>query len=118
MLDRQLAASGQDIVLTRTVAGGGPVSVTCRAQVRSYQPHELVAGTGLIQGDSLVVISPTQIAAAGWAGPQVGGQPDVRIPDKNKGDKVVIAGRTRAVQMAWGTYLAGELVRIEMQVRG
>lgn len=118
MLDRQLAAHGQDVTLRRlTGTQLIPFDVVCRAFVRGYGPDEL---TGTIaQGDSLVILSPTEIEANDWPGPNSSATPDTsdrRVP--RKGDKVVIAGRVRNVEAPAPIYLGGELVRINLQVRG
>lgn len=120
-LDRALEKNGQDVVLRRTVGSASQVNidVTCRAMVRDYAPQELVGQ--IIQGDSHVIISPTQITAAQWPGGQPIASPpvqtDPRVPRPNQ-DKVIVAGRLRNVQAATPIYVVGELVRIEMQVRG
>lgn len=118
MLERQLAAHGQDVRLQR-LTGTQQVffEVTCRALVRGYEPRELIGG--ILQGDSKVILSPGEIEANGWPGPNSSATPtaqDRRIPRKD--DKVVIAGKTRNVEAGAPIYLAGELVRIELQVRG
>lgn len=110
-LDRQLHLHGHDAVLRRATWSGTTkttADVTVRIKLRGYAPDELVGG--IIQGDSAVVMSPTQINAAGWPS----GAPE---PPK-AGDTLVSAGRARAVIAAEPIYLGGEVVRIEMQVRG
>lgn len=119
-LDRSLARSGEDIILRRTVGTTNQINIDvgCRAKVRGYQPQELVGS--IIQGDSLVIISPTQIERAQWPGGRpIKSTPDLtdpRVPRNS--DAVIIAGRQRSVQAATPFYVDGELVRIEMQVRG
>lgn len=119
-LDRMIADNGQDVVLQRITGAVNQAtfSAKVRAFVRGYQPHELVGS--IIQGDSLVIISPTGISAAQWPGPQVIKTPpsttDSKVPVT--GDKCVIAGKTRNIQGANPFYLDGELVRLELQVRG
>jgi hypothetical protein len=109
-LDDALAEYGADIVLRR-VTGVAPsttnIDVTVRAAVRSFQPQELVGG--IMQTDSRVIISPTQITAAAWPG-------DGTLPRAN--DKLVIAGRVRNVKVVDPIYLGDDLVRIEMAVAG
>ncbi|MDF2809321.1 MAG: hypothetical protein K0S56_352 [Microvirga sp.] len=110
-LDKQLRRHGQDAVLRRSTWSGttkNSVDVTVRITLRGYAPDELVGG--ITQGDSEVVMSPTQINAAGWPS----GAPE---PPK-AGDTLVSAGRARAVIAAEPIYLGGELVRIDLQVRG
>jgi hypothetical protein len=114
-LDDQIALHGEDVVLRRLVPGAPPVEATVRAHVRGYLPRELVGS--IVQGDTRVVLSPTSISAAGWPGAatQIDGT-DAAVP--RKGDRVVLSGRVRAVEAAAPVYLAGALVRIELQVRG
>ena len=128
MLDSALARNGEDVTLIRTTLGPAgsliPFSVDCRAQVRGYQPHDLIAGSGIVQGDSIVTLSPTEINAAQWPGPVVvavgANAPgtDARVPSKNRGDRIVIAGKARAVEACAPVYLNGVLVRLVCQVKG
>lgn len=115
-LDRSLARAGQDIVLQRMNGAAVAAQVTCRAVVRGYTPQELVGG--ITQQDSMVILSPSQIIAAGWKAFTVTGEDprDQRIPIK--GNKAVISGKTRNVESAGGIYVDGQLVRIEMRVLG
>lgn len=120
-LDRALARAGEDVILRR-VTGFGPSQTRrdalCRAFIRGYQPHELTAS--VIQGDTKVTISPSDIEAALWPdGVSVTSTPagvDPRVP--RPGDELVINGLARAVKAAAPLYVAGELVRIDLQVRG
>ena len=110
-LDRQLRLHGHDAVLRRSTWSGtnkASADVTVRIKLQGYAPDELVGG--IMQGDSKVVMAPTQIKAAGWPA----GTPE---PPK-AGDTLVSAGRARAVIAAEPIYLGGELVRINLQVRG
>lgn len=120
-LDRALAAKGQDIVLRRVVGVTNQVNVDvrCRAFVRNYAPHELTSL--IIQGDSEVTISLTEIGRAQWPGGQPVASPpvatDPRVPIANV-CKAIIGGKLRNVQAAAPIYVNGELVRIRLQVRG
>ena len=110
-LDKQLRRHGHDAVLRRSTWSGTTkttADVTVRIKLRGYAPDELLGG--ITQDDSEVVMSPTQINAAGWPS----GTPE---PPK-AGDTLVSAGRARAVIAAEPIYLGGELVRINLQVRG
>jgi hypothetical protein len=102
-IDRLLAATGEDIVVRR-ITDGVNTDVGVRASVRAYSPEELVGG--IIQGDSQVICSPTEMTAASWPLP----------PRAN--DKTVIQGKVRNVTAATPIYMNGTLVRIEMTVRG
>lgn len=116
-LDGALVEAGEDVVLRRVTGTTGAVhaDVTIRAGVRDYKPSEIVAGSGLVQGDSLVRFTLTQINAVGWPG-TAGGPPDPRIPTIK--DKVFIGGAQRSVISAAPIRMNGEIVRINMQVRG
>lgn len=111
-LDRALTRAGDTITL-RTLAGA---TVVCKAAVRGFSPSELVEG--VTQQDAFVIISPTAITSSGWPNVAQGtGQPDIRIPSKNRGDTALINGKVRAVQAGVGIYIGGVLVRIEFRVR-
>lgn len=110
-LGRALQSAGQDIVLRR-VTGGVNYDATVRAAVRSFSPEEIAGGIAATAAK--VVISPTQIAAAGWPGDGESGSPDPSIPRRN--DKVVIAGRVRNVEAVNAIFVANVLVRIVLQV--
>lgn len=118
-LDAALKTAGADIILRRVV-GMAPnsinIDVTVRAAVRSYQAAELVGD--IKQTDSKVIISPTQIAQAQWPGGEL---PSSSVADPSlprKGDRMVIAGRVRNIEVVDPFYVDDELVRIEMRVLG
>lgn len=111
MLDRQIAKNGQPVTLRRLPSTDVDVS----GLVRSNTATELIAG--LVQGESLVIVSPTQINAAGWPGTQEAGKRDIRVPSKNRGDIVVVNNEQRAVQNANAFYIGDTLVRIEITVK-
>jgi hypothetical protein len=116
-LDRGLAARGQDVILRR-ISGSGPsatsIDVTCRAVVRGYRPEKLVGG--IAQGDSQVILSPSEIRSSGW--PDLGASPSGTASLPRKGDKLIVQGRMRTIEAAAPILIAGELVRIDLQVRG
>ncbi len=108
-LDRTLAANGEDAILLSLTGFEAPV----RAFVRQYLPHELAGG--IIQGDSKVTLSPTDIDAAQWQSGAPTGDPRVPV----RGCKLILAGRERNIEAAGPPfYLAGVLARIELQIRG
>lgn len=112
-LDRSLITRGEDVTLRRRIASGNNfVSITCRARVRGYDPHELSGG--IVQGDSKVIMSPSSILAnsAVWPGAAGG---DV-YPKVN--DQIIARGRLRNVQAAETTLEDGQPVRIDLTVRG
>lgn len=123
-LDHALKLTGEDVTLQRLLGTQlVPVSVSVRAHIKDYAPHEMIAGSNIVQGDSRCVISTTEIDAAQWPGGVVAAQyppatmGDLRIP--RKGDRVIMAsGKVRTVQYAWpAPMVGGELVRIELQIR-
>lgn len=117
-LDLHLAAVGEDIELRRYNGAVLVDTVICRAVARGYDPEELVGG--IIQTDIKFILSPSEIIATGWPGPEVpagSSDRDRRVP--NKGDKIIRQGREFAVQNSnGGFYVDNELVRIELQGRG
>lgn len=121
-LDRSLAEHGEDIVLRRvngtSTANQTFVDVTCRAFVRGFSPDELVGG--ITQQDRNVILSSTEIDAAGWPANEADSTSEVdeRIPRKNRGDRCKVAGNWCTVEAAQGIRIGGTLVRIDMRVRG
>ena len=126
-LDAALASDGETVELQRLVGTQLiPIRVACRAFVRSYDARELVGG--ITQDQSRVIISPSEIIRAGWPGPDVEvrnaagvvttalSQQDRRVP--RRGDKVVIAGKPRNIEVAMPIYVDGALVRIDLRVLG
>jgi hypothetical protein len=98
-----------------------PVSVRCRASVRTISGSELESGINQEQSD--VILSPSQIIAAGWPGPWTpsANEPinlgtDRRVP--RKGDKAVIKNRVRNIEVAMPIYVDDDLVRINLRVLG
>lgn len=119
-LDQMLRSDGQQVILRRMVGTTNRASVdcTCWASVRGYQPQELAGA--VIQGDSAVVISGTDIIAAQWPGGEPITSPptgtDPRVP--RAGDFVIIQGRIRAIVSAAPIYVGNDLVRVNIQARG
>lgn len=118
-LDRQLTAHGQDVTLQRGAAGAnGSVTlttVTVRAFVREARPDPVIGA--VVQHETEVTISPTQIAAAGWtnhASPDAGTDSSIPIV----GNQVVIGGRTKKVMSVEPILMAGTVVRINMRAKG
>ncbi|RUM97911.1 hypothetical protein EET67_09865 [Pseudaminobacter arsenicus] len=106
MLDRQLAAHGEKVVMRRyTASSGSPRPKTdisnVSALVRAIKAEELVGGIDMTA--STVVLSPTGLAAL--------------LPLK-KGDKVVIQGRERNVELPKPIFVHDTLVRITLLVTG
>jgi hypothetical protein len=112
-LNRWLQRVGQDVTLQRLSAPTLAVSasVSVRAHVVDFAPKDLDGSIGLQIGDSKVIMSSTEVVDAAW--PAAGESP---IP--RKGDRIVVAGRTRTVLYGYaGPYVAGELVRINLVIR-
>jgi hypothetical protein len=114
-LDQSLARAGEDVIVRRTIAAS-PVDVACRAKVSGISP-QAVAGLIAVT-DLAVIISPTQILAAGWpAGAVVTpGETDPRIPRIN--DFVVVKGKQRQVKFSDPIFVGNEWVRCNMIVAG
>ena len=118
-LDRAIARTGETVTLRRTTGTTPQVNydVILSALVRGYKASELISGSGIVQGDALVSLSPSGLDRAQWPGgqaPNTAG--DVRVP--RVGDKIIRQGKTTAVQSANPFYVRGELARIEVQIRG
>jgi len=112
-LDASLARYGQTVLLERLSPPSMAVlaSVSVQAHIIDYTPQDMFSGIGLQMGDSKMTMSTTEVTDADW--PSVGASP---IP--RKGDRVIIAGRTRTVLFGWAApYVDGELVRIELSIR-
>ena len=117
-LDQRLRKVGEDIVITRNTGGTSTVTCTCRALVRTTEPQEDPRGlipaqvtTPLSQPDMRVIISGTELDAAGW--PLTNGLP---LPLRT--DTIFVAGKNRTAQVITPVLVDGKLVRIEMTVRG
>lgn len=110
MLNSELAEEGTDAKLQR-MTGGTTVAgeVTVRAFDRGYAT-ELIGANGLTDQHVKIILSPSEIIAAGWTS----GRPsyeDVRVP--MKGNRIVLNGRVRNIESARGFYEGADLVRIE-----
>lgn len=117
MLDRQLSVHGEDCILRRKE--GQPLvakECTVRASVRDLTAHELV-GTGM-QAASEVIMSMTQVLAAGWPAGHVvtAGAVDPRLPRAN--DFMVIKGKQRQVKVAKPKAIDDVVVRVVLTVEG
>lgn len=119
-LDASLAARGEDIVLRRLISGVSK-SVTVRAHVRNFHLSASDVVTGISKVPFVVIMSMTQIRAAGWpqGAPAPAAPPfdiDPAIPVI--GDTVIIKGRVRTVKSVDPRAVNGEVVRIQMLVEG
>ncbi len=110
-LDRMLAQRGEDVVLRRRRTDNNAfVSVICRAKVSGFQADPLVGAE--VQQESLVIMSPTQILAAGWPGVENG------LATPLKGDSMMIQGFPKTVTGATQVRHQNVTVRIEVRVKG
>lgn len=100
MLDEQIAAHGQSILLKERHDGSSQ-TLSARAFVRGFKAAELVGS--LMQGDSMVVLSPAAVSA--W----IGGIKTSHF--------IEIAGVTRSVKSVETVRMNDAVVRINVQVR-
>ncbi len=110
-LDRFLVKRGEDVTLRRIVGtGASPDNQDCtiRAHVRALKDDELVANVK--QDDRMLIMSPTQIMAANWPGGAF------ELPAEN--DKAIVAGTPCNAEFVKPIRMAGQVVRIEMRIRG
>lgn len=105
-----LTRFGRPMTLRRNTLGPGgvqyPLDVTVYGVTRNYKPNELVAGTGVVQGDTEVTLANAEIAAAQWPGPP------------KKGDVIIFDNRNTVVQGVEPKNLGTELLVYVAQVRG
>ncbi len=106
LLERQLTAHGEDIIVRRyTASTGSPrpkTDITVRASVRAVKAEELIGPIDMT--GCKVVVSPTGL--------------DALLPLK-KGDKVVMQGRPeRNIELPKPIYVDGTIVRIDLMVTG
>jgi hypothetical protein len=117
-LDLALAADGEWIELQRLIGAQLiPIKVRCRAFVRTLDAKDLVGN--IKQDTSEATISPTEIIRSGWPGPNSSATPtnqDRRVP--RSGDKAVIQGKPRNIEVALPIYVDNGLVRIKLRVLG
>lgn len=119
-LDGALARSGTDVTLRRVV-GAAPnlinIDVDLRAMVRAASAEEIASGIAMT--DSIVIISPTEIANAQWPGGELPSATVVNPSLPRPNDKIIIEGRVRNVlSPVKPIYIGEELVRIELRVSG
>ena len=119
-LDDGLAEYGQNVTLRRTAAQAADNAnhdVVVRARVDTIDIVQLASG--VFEQTVHVIISPTQIIAAGWPGD--GSEPSATIEDPTQpmnGDVLLINGRSFVVGMVDPKVVGDVLVRIEMRAVG
>lgn len=101
-LDRQLAAKGEPVVFRREDFNTGSTDVPTRAFVRGYAPEELVGG--IDAHSSKVILSPTDLVAAGFT--------------PKKGDFILVAGKSRFIDVAETRRIGADIVRFDLTVSG
>lgn len=118
-LDASLARSGEDAILRRVTAGVTK-DVTVRAHVRTYRLNALDLANGISFVPLIVIISPTQILAAGWpAGEVAAAAPfgvDPSIP--KIGDRMIIKGAIKTIKSVNAIKVNGEVVKFQMMTDG
>ncbi|XUM25118.1 hypothetical protein ACRAVF_33835 (plasmid) [Bradyrhizobium oligotrophicum S58] len=121
-LDRALAGAGEDVIVRRTT-GTAPsttsVDVTCRAKVTASAAQPGTGGVVITTYD--VIISPTQIRAAGWPGGSTPALPpsqfDQAIP-RALTDKIVLRGKAMAIVFVDPILVGNEWVRANIRAQG
>jgi hypothetical protein len=108
-LDRILDRYGEDVTLT-TIADG--LQCQCRAFVRGGPTQEIERNIAPAQADIKVIMSATALTRLAQR-PAVG---DPLLPRRN--DKVTVHGRQRNIESVAPIYPSGELVRVDLTVRG
>jgi hypothetical protein len=119
-LDEALSAAGQTIVLRRLYGQAPNVvnvdSPPIRANVRSPDNEELAAGYA--QTDSVIILSPTDLASAQWPGGELPSTSVANPSLPRKNDKAIFDGRVRNVELMKPFVVASTLVRLELRVLG
>lgn len=122
-LDRALLRAGHDVVLQKSPAPSAAQtvvpadSITARGLLRNigrgYASNEIAGNVA--QGDKVIIISPSEIAASTWLG-GASAPRNTKLPIK--GVRAVIDGATYSVNSVEPFYVQNALVRIELQARG
>jgi hypothetical protein len=121
-LDNQIAQHGKAVRLVRMDGKTGNVLATAdiRAIVRNNSSVSGIHGTAVMQGDTHLVISPTDLDNAGWPtakpGINIPLEDDPRIPRTS--DKIMLFGRDRQIHSVEPISLNDILVRLNIIVRG
>lgn len=110
-LDSALDEIGQTATLKRRIGTTAVYDqVTCRIVLRKADPHPLVGD--IERATSAVIMSPTEIADAGW--PASAGGPAYPA----KGDILIINDTPRNVVACAPFKVLDEIVRLEVVVQG
>lgn len=125
LLDQALAATGEDVILRRIVGTKNAINIDAkiRAHVRTIvplrnQPSEL--SSGIAQDHLRVITSPTEIENAQWPGGGINAAAPFSIDRSlpKRSDRLIIKGRVYHVDIANPIAVAGDVVRIELLVKG
>lgn len=119
-LDDELAEYGDDVILVRRIAGVAH-NLPCKAHITAYRLRdtELVTKTAISQEDLIVIMSPSEIAAAGWPGSTPFDVADMPIDSLiRKGDKLVVRNKERNIEVVDPHRPGGTVVRFDMRVLG
>ena len=107
---RQLMTEAGETIAIRRYTGSGPnrpfFDTNVTARVTGYEPHELVGDVQ--QGDRKVLVLADDLVVA-------------QVPSNlRKGDKAIVRGRELNIEAADDSTrrVAGELIAIELRVRG
>lgn len=119
-LDASLAKYGETIVLIREIAGEAQ-DVTVRARTRNNLLNAGELAPGVLKSPETVIITLTQIRAAGWpqGAPPASSAPynvDPAIPVE--GDLAIIKGRPRTVRGVNAIAVDDVVVRVEFLAEG
>lgn len=118
-LDEALSRRGEDAILRRVVGTSNQqfVDVAIRVMIQETTPEPMTPGGAVTQDRSMIILSPTQIDAAGWPGgvpPNFIGDPRVPL----KGYQMIARGRARNIETVTAKVRGGTLVRLELTVAG
>lgn len=108
VLARMLKSNGFAATIHRGTTASN-ASKAVQAHMTGFTPRDIVAGSGLQEGDSKVILAAADLV--GWL-------PAGSDPCPRKGDWLTINGRNRIVVMGWpAPPVGGEVIRYEAQVR-
>jgi hypothetical protein len=119
-LDDALMEYGDDVILRRRIANVAH-DLPCKAHVTAYRLRdtELVTNTAISQEDLVVIMSPSEIAAAGWPGSTPTTVDQLTFDQlPRKGDKLVIRNKERNIEVVDPHRPGGTVVRFDMRVLG
>ncbi|HLL28578.1 MAG TPA: hypothetical protein VKT73_13120 [Xanthobacteraceae bacterium] len=118
-LDSALQEDGEDCILRRLV-GKSPTTnndLPVRANVRSYRLRANLLVNDMAQYDLVAIMSPTEIKNSNGAWPGDGSTAECDLYPR-KGDKLIVQGRVRAIDVAELVKTEEGVVRIELMLLG